>query len=40
MAAVTDALRATNGSALRISVGPWEMIEAALAALDASGSER
>ena len=39
MARVTDALRATNGSALRISVGPWDMIEAALAALDASGSE-
>jgi histidinol-phosphate aminotransferase len=38
MAAVTDALRATNGSALRISIGPWEMIEAALAALDATAS--
>jgi histidinol-phosphate aminotransferase len=36
MAPVTDALRATSGSALRISIGPWEMIEAALAALDAT----
>jgi histidinol-phosphate/aromatic aminotransferase/cobyric acid decarboxylase-like protein len=39
MAPVTGSLRATSGSALRISVGPWEMVEAALAALDASGSE-
>lgn len=31
---VSDALRASGGSALRISVGPWEMIEAVLAALD------
>ena len=30
------ALAATGGSALRISVGPWEMIDAALAALDES----
>jgi histidinol-phosphate aminotransferase len=29
-------LAATNGSALRISVGPWEMIEEVLAALDAT----
>ena len=33
---VSEALRASGGSALRISVGPWEMIEAALTALDAS----
>lgn len=36
MAPVTGALRATNGSALRISIGPWEMLDAALAALDAA----
>ena len=34
-----DALAATDGSALRISVGPWEMIEAALAALDESAED-
>jgi histidinol-phosphate aminotransferase len=39
MAPVTDALLATNGSALRISIGPWEMLEAALAALDAAMGE-
>jgi histidinol-phosphate aminotransferase len=39
MAAVTESLRAARGSALRISVGPWEMIEAALAALDATGGD-
>ena len=33
-------LAATNGSALRISVGPWEMIEAALDALDATAEGR
>ena len=33
---VTASLRATNGSALRISLGPWTMIEAALQALDAT----
>jgi len=33
---VTAALRATDGSALRISIGPWPMIEAMLAALDAT----
>jgi len=33
---VTAALRATQGSALRISIGPWPMIEAMLAALDAT----
>ena len=37
--AVSDALRASGGSALRISVGPWDMIEAALSALDAAMSE-
>jgi histidinol-phosphate aminotransferase len=36
---VSDALRASNGSALRISVGPWDMIDAVLAALDASAGE-
>ena len=39
MAPVTGALRTTNGSALRISIGPWEMLEAALAALDAAMGE-
>ena len=39
MSPVTDSLRATGGSALRISVGPWEMIEAALAALDATTAD-
>ncbi|NUQ21760.1 MAG: aminotransferase class I/II-fold pyridoxal phosphate-dependent enzyme [Gemmatimonadaceae bacterium] len=34
-----DALAATGGSALRISVGPWEMVEAALGALDASAED-
>lgn len=38
MAPVTDTLRATKGSALRISIGPWEMIEAVLSALDATAS--
>jgi histidinol-phosphate aminotransferase len=33
---VTAALRATQGSAVRISIGPWPMIEAMLAALDAT----
>ena len=33
---LSDGLRASGGSALRISVGPWEMVEAVLAALDAS----
>jgi histidinol-phosphate/aromatic aminotransferase/cobyric acid decarboxylase-like protein len=33
---VTAALRATAGSALRISIGPWTMIETALDALDAT----
>lgn len=37
---VSDGLRASGGSALRISVGPWEMIDAVLAALDASMGER
>ena len=37
--AVSDALRASSGSALRISVGPWDMIEAALGALDATMNE-
>ncbi|HEX2780908.1 MAG TPA: aminotransferase class I/II-fold pyridoxal phosphate-dependent enzyme [Gemmatimonadaceae bacterium] len=32
-------LAATGGSALRISVGPWEMIEAALGALDTTAGE-
>lgn len=36
---VSDALRSSGGSALRISVGPWDMIEAALGALDATMSE-
>ena len=36
MPGVTAALRATKGSALRISIGPWPMIEAMLAALDAT----
>lgn len=38
--AVSDALRGSGGSALRISVGPWEMIDAALDALDATMVER
>jgi histidinol-phosphate/aromatic aminotransferase/cobyric acid decarboxylase-like protein len=33
---VSPALRATGGGALRISVGPWTEMEAALAALEAS----
>ena len=33
---VSEALRVSGGSALRISIGPWDMIEAALTALDAS----
>ena len=37
---ISDALRKSAGSALRISVGPWDMIEAALAALDATMRER
>jgi histidinol-phosphate aminotransferase len=36
---VSDALRASSGSALRISVGPWDMIDAVLSALDASANE-
>jgi histidinol-phosphate aminotransferase len=36
---ISDALRSSGGSALRISVGPWEMVSAVLAALDASASE-
>jgi hypothetical protein len=36
---VSDALRESAGSALRISVGPWDMIEAALDALDATMNE-
>ena len=31
---ISEALRRTDGSALRITVGPWEQVEAALAALD------
>jgi hypothetical protein len=31
---VSNELRATEGAALRISVGPWPEIERALAALD------
>lgn len=38
--AITDALRDSGGSALRISVGPWDMVEAALGALDAAMGER
>lgn len=34
--AISDALRDSGGSALRISVGPWDMVEAALGALDAT----
>ena len=34
---VTAALRGTGGAALRISIGPWPMVEAALQALDATG---
>jgi len=34
--AVSEALRASGGSALRISVGPWDMVDAALIALDAT----
>jgi histidinol-phosphate aminotransferase len=34
--AVTEALRATHGAALRISIGPWPMIEAMLSAFDAT----
>ena len=37
---VSDALRASGGSALRISVGPWDMVSAVLAALDASEGEK
>lgn len=33
LAPVSDALRATGGNAVRISVGPWEAVEAALHAL-------
>lgn len=36
LAAVSPALDASAGAALRISVGPWEEIEKALAALDAA----
>lgn len=36
---VSQSLRASAGSALRISVGPWDMIESALAALDATMRE-
>ena len=37
---ISDALRESGGSALRISVGPWDMVDAALAALDATLGER
>jgi histidinol-phosphate aminotransferase len=37
---ISDALRRSAGSALRISVGPWDMIEAALSALDATMDKR
>jgi histidinol-phosphate/aromatic aminotransferase/cobyric acid decarboxylase-like protein len=37
--AISDALRVSGGSALRISVGPWDMVEAALGALDATMGE-
>ena len=37
--AISDALRASAGSALRISVGPWDMVAAALGALDATIGE-
>ena len=33
---ISDSLRASAGSALRISVGPWDMVAAALDALDAT----
>jgi len=36
LAPVSPALRATNGNAIRISVGPWHAIEATLSALQAS----
>ena len=36
---ISDALRNSAGSALRISVGPWDMVEAALSALDATMGE-
>lgn len=34
--AISDALLGSGGSALRISVGPWDMVEAALGALDST----
>jgi histidinol-phosphate aminotransferase len=37
--AVSEELRATQGAALRISVGPWPEIERALAALDTARGE-
>ena len=37
---ISDPLRESGGSALRISVGPWDMVEAALAALDAAMGDR
>jgi histidinol-phosphate aminotransferase len=40
MPAISDALRASGGSALRISVGPWDMVAAALDALDATMGDR
>jgi histidinol-phosphate aminotransferase len=36
---ISDALRGSRGSALRISVGPWDMVAAALDALDATVGE-
>jgi histidinol-phosphate/aromatic aminotransferase/cobyric acid decarboxylase-like protein len=36
---LTPELRATDGGALRITVGPWPMIETMLDALDATASE-
>ena len=37
---LTASLRDTKGSALRISVGPWPMIESVLGAFDATGEAR